>query len=289
MPGVLLSAAGDVGTGFANSGTTVTVSKPVNAVAGDFLIAVLWNRTNTVTTDFTTPPAGWTSVAAVGGAVGTYVVYSRTALAGDPASWIWAGGSSGRLTGAIFRTTGLTGALDIAGGYATVVGGTPPTTTLTSVTAAQAGDLLIAVTGTNNNPSTTNTVTGQTLGVTVTTTTAAVESTMQVFSETLAAAGASGTRVYSASTATVSSGSGALIALRAVSALVATLSVTPTSGTSPLLVTATAGSTGGTGTAVSYAYAWGDGGNDAASASTTATHTYASAGTFTATVTATNA
>ena len=69
--------------------------------------------------------------------------------------------------------------------------------------------------------------------------------------------------------------------------LTATLAVTPTSGTVPFTVTATAGTAGGTGTAKTYAWAWGDGATTVAGAAASVTHSYTTAGTYTATVTVT--
>ena len=69
----------------------------------------------------------------------------------------------------------------------------------------------------------------------------------------------------------------------------AALSITPTSGQAPVLVTANASaSTDPQGQTLSYAYDFGDGTTIAAQAAATATHTYPTAGTFTITVTATN-
>ena len=69
----------------------------------------------------------------------------------------------------------------------------------------------------------------------------------------------------------------------------AVLSITPTSGQAPVLVTANASaSTDPQGQTLSYAYDFGDGTTIAAQAGATATHTYPTAGTFTITVTATN-
>lgn len=290
MPASLLNAAGDIGTGAATNGTSLTVNKPVNAVAGDFLLAVLYNRTNTATTDFTIPAAGWTAVSAQGGASGTYVLYSRTVVAGDPASWVWAGASSGRLVGMIFRTSGLSSAapLDVSGGYATAVGGTPPTLTVAAISPAGAGDLLLAVVGTNNNPVSSFTSAATSLVGSAQTATGATESGLQVFQEQLAAAGPTGTRLFSATTATITAGSGALFALRAVSTLTCSPSVTPASGSVPFTVSSTGSFAGGTGTPVTYAWNWGDSGVTPAQASPTATHLYTVAGTYTVTLTVVN-
>ena len=69
---------------------------------------------------------------------------------------------------------------------------------------------------------------------------------------------------------------------------VAALTVSPTSGTTPLTVTADgSGSTDDHGIA-SYTFNWGDGTTTAAQTAATATHTYASAGTWTVTLTVTD-
>lgn len=70
----------------------------------------------------------------------------------------------------------------------------------------------------------------------------------------------------------------------------ASLSVSPSTGTAPLDVTADASpSTDPQGQALTYGFAWGDGATTAASTTSTATHTYAVAGSYTVTVTVTNA
>lgn len=72
------------------------------------------------------------------------------------------------------------------------------------------------------------------------------------------------------------------------SALAATVSVVPNSGTVPFSVTATAGYSGGTGSPVTYAFNWGDGSTTPAQSGASATHTYNTVGTFTVTATVTN-
>ncbi len=72
------------------------------------------------------------------------------------------------------------------------------------------------------------------------------------------------------------------------SALLAALTVSPTSGTVPFTVTATASATGGTGTVKNYAFVWGDGGTTASQTAVSATHSYVSSGSYTVTVTVTN-
>lgn len=71
--------------------------------------------------------------------------------------------------------------------------------------------------------------------------------------------------------------------------LSASLAVSPTSGTVPFTVTATASTSGGSGAAKTYAFNWGDGATTAAQASPTATHQYTTAGSFTVTTTVTEA
>ncbi|GAA1964306.1 hypothetical protein GCM10009817_00040 [Terrabacter lapilli] len=67
------------------------------------------------------------------------------------------------------------------------------------------------------------------------------------------------------------------------------LSVTPTTGTAPLGVSADASASADPqGQSLSYAFAWGDGATTAASAAATATHTYTTAGTYTVTLTVAN-
>lgn len=69
--------------------------------------------------------------------------------------------------------------------------------------------------------------------------------------------------------------------------LSAGVTLSPTSGNTPLAVTATASKAGGTATVFTYAFDWGDGSSTAAQSSNVATHTYTTAGTFTVTVTVT--
>ncbi len=67
------------------------------------------------------------------------------------------------------------------------------------------------------------------------------------------------------------------------------LTVTPTTGTAPVLVTANAStSTDPQGQTLRYSVDWGDGATTASQTAATATHTYTSAGSFTVAVTATN-
>ncbi len=70
---------------------------------------------------------------------------------------------------------------------------------------------------------------------------------------------------------------------------VASLSVTPSTGSAPLVVTANASmSTAGTNPIASYKFAWGDGSTTGPQAGSSATHTYTAAGTRTVTLTVTD-
>ncbi|MGZ6768469.1 MAG: PKD domain-containing protein, partial [Nocardioidaceae bacterium] len=69
----------------------------------------------------------------------------------------------------------------------------------------------------------------------------------------------------------------------------AALSVSPSSGTAPVQVTADAsGSSDPQGQTLSYVFDWGDGSSTPSQSGTTATHTYSAAGSYTVTVTATD-
>ena len=71
---------------------------------------------------------------------------------------------------------------------------------------------------------------------------------------------------------------------------VTALTVSPTTGTAPVQVTADgSGSTDPQGKALSYAYDWGDGATTGPQSGATAGHTYSAAGTYTVTLTTTNA
>jgi parallel beta-helix repeat protein len=70
---------------------------------------------------------------------------------------------------------------------------------------------------------------------------------------------------------------------------VASLTVTPSTGSAPLVVTANASnSTAGTNPIASYTFAWGDGSTTGPQAGSSATHTYTTAGTRTVTLTVTD-
>lgn len=66
------------------------------------------------------------------------------------------------------------------------------------------------------------------------------------------------------------------------------LTVIPTSGNAPLIVSASQAASGGTGTAINYTFAWGDTTTTGPQSGSSASHTYSTPGTYTVTGTAAN-
>lgn len=294
-----LNGTGNLTTAAVNTGTTIVLNKPANTSDGDVLLAAVFARSNTAV--FTTPPTSWVEVAPTGTEITTAGIlrwYYKviTSAAGEPASYTWSGGTSGRNTGILFRVTqaSTSAFIDVSGNEATATGTTTATLVLPSVSPGTNQDLLVAM-------QIANITAGGTRGTlsppgtmaflgSVGTSTGASDTDVEVDWEALSATGPTGTRTFSKNTG-ISSGIGYMIALTnpaPSTPLTASLSVSPTTGTVPFTVTGTASASGGTGTAKTYAFAWGDGGTTPTQSSNVATHQYTTAGTYTVTVTVAN-
>lgn len=216
-----LTGAGNVTSGAANTGTTLTINKPANLADGDLLVAVVGARASSAV--YTTPPTGWTRVDpnVDNTAAGVIRLYYKkiTTASGEAASYTWAGGASGRHAGVMFRVTGHDTTVPIdgtAGDVATLVS-TPDRIILPAVTTVTENALLVALGWSSTTGGTIGTFTraGMTQVGTANTTTGASESAMTALTETVPAVGSTGTRSITGSpTAAYSTGSGYMVAIR---------------------------------------------------------------------------
>jgi len=212
-----LTGAGNVVSGFTNAGTSLVLGKPANTADGDLLVAAVWNRNGSA--PFTTPPDGFNPLppAVDNTASGVLRFYVHAVADADlePADYTWAGGTSGRNVGLIFRVidADLGTPSHVAGSVATLISG-PDRVILPGLTTTAANKLLLGAAGGNNTggivPSFTQSA--MTLIGSAGTTTGASESGLTVFAEKLGAAGASGTRSAPAVPA-AASGLGYMVAL----------------------------------------------------------------------------
>jgi len=211
------SGVNDVTTGSANTGTSVTVNKPSNTVDGDVLVAAVWSRNATAV--YTTPPSGWTIVAPTTDDTSTGVIriYHKVInnAAGEPASYTWAGGGSGRQTGIISRVTGvnLASVGNAQGSVATLIG-SPDRVIAPAVTTTADNTLLLAAVGGNNTGGIVPTFTNGQMTVigNAATNTGASESGLTLLAEVVPATGSTGTRSLPASPS-AASGLGYMVAI----------------------------------------------------------------------------
>jgi RHS repeat-associated protein len=175
----------------AAAGTSLAVAPPTGRQPGDVLLAQVTVRGGTGVT--ITAPAGWMAVDPAGNAnaQGTNVrdaVYWRTATATEPATytWTWTGGAQ-RATIAMTAYGGVssTNPIDVW----SVTTGTTATAVAPGVTTTVAGDRLVALYGVKTNDTITSGPTGTTQEVNAVSQTRSV-----IYDQTLAAAGATGTR-----------------------------------------------------------------------------------------------
>lgn len=222
------TGAGNVTSTAVATGTSITVDKPANTVTGDLLIAAVASRNSTA--PYTTPPAGWTIInpsvdSTAPGLIRFYYKHVTDAGA-EPASYTWAGASSGgRQTAMIFRVIDAENAtpVDVSGAVATQISG-PDRIILPSVTTTEDSTLLLALGFSSSTGGVPQTYTSTTMTVvgSVGTATGTAESALTVLQETVGGAGATGTRTVTATAGTASSGNGYLIALQSVSTPLAT-------------------------------------------------------------------
>lgn len=214
------TGAGNVTSGSAASGTSLTIDKPANTTDGDLLIAATWGRENTA--DYSGAPAGWTAMPSspISTLVGVQRFYYK-AITGteSPANYTWSGGGWGRHAGIIFRVTGANTAdpFDAAGAYATgiSVGTSHSRLTLPSVTAS-ADSLLLAHLGSNTSggvPESYPAPTGMTLVGSAGTNTGGGDSSISVVAQAISSSGATGSREFN-STTVHSSGAGYMITIK---------------------------------------------------------------------------
>lgn len=214
------AAAGDTTTGFANTGTAVTINKPTNLITGDLLVAAVYSRN--AGADFTSIPTGWTSVAPANGdnvPVGVVRIYYKnvTNAAGEPSTYTWSGGGSGRNVGVMTRVTGAinTSPIGVVGNNDVLIS-TPDRIILPSVTTTTDLPLLIMVGAINTTGGVVASVTlpdGGTVVGMANTNTGSSESSLTLAVQAGVATGATGTRRMSTST-TSSSGVGYMATIK---------------------------------------------------------------------------
>ena len=212
------NTAGDLGTGFANTGTQITVNKPVNTANSDLLVAAVYGRNSSA--PYTTPPAGWTIVPpSVDNPrrCGSFLHPPGHRRRERACNWTWAGGGSGRHVGEIIRVTGAHATpLDSTGAVATAISG-PYRIIEPQLTNIQDGVLLIAVATSNGTGGVGTAYSSSQLTVTgsVKTNTGASESGMTMGFQAGQPAGATNTRVMTAVDETgYSTGHGYMIRIR---------------------------------------------------------------------------
>jgi hypothetical protein len=215
------TGAGNVTTGVAGSGTSVSVAKPGNAVIGDTLIAFVWNRVGTA--EYGTPQSGWTKIAeSATTTVGWIGVYTHPVATSGASTYTWAAGASGRHVAIVSILDGeYTASVVEAVGTVSTITGTNTSgaaLSLTSISPIDTNELLVAVLGNNttaNAPRTFTESTALTLVGRGQTATGTSDSTLEVYQQALSAAGATGARAFGLSDGTnVGSGEGFLFAIR---------------------------------------------------------------------------
>lgn len=199
MVAVALTGAGNVTTGFANTGTSLVINKPANLANDDLLVACVWTRN--ATADYTTPPSGWTRVdpATTTNPVGVERLYYKviTNAVGEASTYTWAGGGSGRHAGVMFRVTGADNSdpFNVAG--ATVTGVTAFQLTLPTMTTDATNALYIGMACNNTTGGVITTATGSGVSVvsSASTSTGSGESTITVVQKALPSLGATGSQL----------------------------------------------------------------------------------------------
>jgi len=145
-----LIGPGNLTTAAATTGTTLTIAKPTNLADGDLLVAFVYNQVSGGTV---TPPSGWSLLSAdTAASPRTTGVYGKvvTSAAGEPATYQWGFSTTARNIGCVFRVLGANNAapLDVAGTAAGAY--TAGNATAAAISAANAYDLVMCATYTND-------------------------------------------------------------------------------------------------------------------------------------------
>lgn len=216
-----------VATAASGTGSALTIAKPANITVGDLLIGVFYSQfSGTVTT----PPAGWTLIKTFGsrsGGVYYLTVPDSATLAALPSTWSCVVSGSGRLAWEVHRVTGadLTNPIDVVGAEAAQ--NAVASFTLPSVTTTRAADLLEAVAYWNNSAATQSTYTpdpAMTDGEQVKSPTTGNTSGIDIATQSLSSAGATGTRTVSMAP-TGASNSGLMFAINSASSISGTVTL----------------------------------------------------------------
>jgi RHS repeat-associated protein len=187
--------------------TSITVGKPAGVTTNDLLLGAITVRSNLAIT----PPAGWTLVRSdASGTTITQAIYRKVAGASEPANYTWtfAGPVTGTV-GAIVAYSGVntTTPVDVSGGQANA---SSASVTAPSVTTTVANDMLVGFFGTANDATFTP-PSGMTERSDILAHTAS-DSSAESADVVKATAGATGTKVATASKSAVNIGQ--LVALK---------------------------------------------------------------------------
>ncbi|MBN3498321.1 discoidin domain-containing protein [Arthrobacter pascens] len=266
--------------------TTVALTKPAGATAGDVLVASFTADKNPTVA----VPAGWTAIVnglSISSGARVFAYY-RVVGSADPATYTWTLSTAVKWGAGVTAYRGVDTTTPLDSAVATAVSTTYRATSIAvpSVTTASNGAMLVGGLGFDSSTPGTTPPTGWTERWE----TVAGGQIAEQADRTQTTAGASGTATWTFSSAkavaawrTALKPAGTVVPPPDPTAPVASFTATPTSGTVPLPVGFTDTSTGGP---TSWAWDFGDG--DTATTQN-ASHTYTAAGTYTARLTATNA
>ncbi len=192
----------------ATATTTVLVDAPTGVVSGDVLVSCLSLNGGSVSP--TGVPAGWLPIASVASIANPHVYgYYRVAGASEPTSYRWTLSSAVANSAGIARYSGVDTSQPLDGAARTATGPSSTTATLPGVTTSGANARLIGCVGVNSGAAT----------VLITSPTGMSQAwdiagkRQELADQTIAAAGATGTRSWSLSSAR--EWAGWLVALRA--------------------------------------------------------------------------
>jgi PKD repeat protein len=274
----------------------VTISKPAGVSDGDLLIAVLRASSSAASADFTC--SGWTRAASTAFTAnsstsrvhGIYYKKIPSAAAETATSYTFTfTGTSGRVSGQIFRVTGSdpTTPIQVAtSGYDAT--GITNGSRMPALTATAAGLLIVAGSNetTSPNSSTPTTPTGTTfIGISESTTgTAVTRSTTAAYWKAITGSGSTGTFdvVWGAQSSSNAEG----VIINPASATPPTAAFTHSESNLTTSVDGTGSTPVSPATIASYDWDWGD--STPHGSGSTATHSYRDAGTFTVTLTVTD-
>jgi myo-inositol-hexaphosphate 3-phosphohydrolase len=186
----------------------ITIPRPSGVTAGDVLVSCLTSNGGSVTSSGL--PAGWTAIASVTAISNPHVFgYYHVATASEPASYSWTLNASVVNSAGIARYSGVNASQPLDGSPVTATGAAATTATLAGVTTGTANDMLVGCLGANTSSATI--ILTSPSGMT-----AAWDlggKRQQLADQTLPAAGATGSRTWTLSSAR--EWAGWLVALRA--------------------------------------------------------------------------